>query len=381
MSAVSIIDDMAARGRHHFTTQEAASLLGSSVPAARAALRRLREKGRVAAPYRGFHVIVPPEYRRLGCLPADQLVPQLMGHLGLVYYAALLTAGRYHGAAHQQPQVFQVMVGKNRPAITCGEVRVAFAARSNISQRDPDHHDQHAARLSRGLDARSDGFRSRWLPQTLRRSRQRRHRADRPPSTPGHRGRSPPRARLDPWLGTPRRAFKTGRVVLVYRMRSEGPAPLPMRLKIEINSREHFSVFDLVERPFQVRSRWFSGGAVVKTYELDKLLGTKLRALYQRKKGRDLFDLWTASRMAGVDPERVITCFGRYLDNDGLRVSRAEFERNMAAKLVDETSTRDIEPLLAPRAAWNLNDAARYAQDELIARLPGDALKGVGVDA
>ena len=85
--------------------------------------------------------------------------------------------------------------------------------------------------------------------------------------------------------------------------------------------------------------------------------------------------------MAGVDPERVITCFGRYLDNDGLRISRAEFERNMAAKLVDETSTRDIEPLLAPRAAWNLNDAARYAQDELIARLPGDALKGVGVDA
>ena len=132
--AASIIDDLASRGRYHFTTQEAASLLGSSVPAARAALRRLREKGRVAVPYRGFHVIVPPEYRRLGCLPGDQFVPQLMNHLGLDYYAALLTAGRYHGAAHQQPQVFQVVVAKNRPEITCGQVRVSFVARRNAGE-------------------------------------------------------------------------------------------------------------------------------------------------------------------------------------------------------------------------------------------------------
>lgn len=84
-------------------------------------------------PYRGFFVIVPSEYRRLGCLPADQFIPQLMEHLGLAYYAAILSAGRYHGAAHQQPQVFQVMVPTNRPAITCGQVRVAFVARHNVS--------------------------------------------------------------------------------------------------------------------------------------------------------------------------------------------------------------------------------------------------------
>jgi len=133
MSAAELIDDLASRGRYHFTTKEAAALLSSSVVAARAALRRLQQKRVVAIPYRGFYVIVPPEYRRLGCLPADQFVPQLMEHLGLDYYAALLTAGRYHGAAHQQPQVFQVMVAKNRPAITCGEVRVAFVARRNVA--------------------------------------------------------------------------------------------------------------------------------------------------------------------------------------------------------------------------------------------------------
>lgn len=133
MAIADLIDDLAARGRYHVTTDEAAEWLGSSVVATRAALRRLRQKRLVATPYRGFYVIVPPEYRRLGCLPADQFVPGLMAHLRLDYYAALLTAGRYHGAAHQQPQVFQVMVAKNRPPIACGDVRVQFVARRNVA--------------------------------------------------------------------------------------------------------------------------------------------------------------------------------------------------------------------------------------------------------
>ena len=184
------------------------------------------------------------------------------------------------------------------------------------------------------------------------------------------------RARLDPWLGTPRRTLKEGRVVLLYRMQSEGPTPLPLRLKVEINSREHFSVFDLVERRFELRSRWYSGDAFITTYELDELLGTKLRALYQRKKSRDLFDLWAANRAAGCDPERIVTCFLRYLEEGGLRVSRAEFEANLAAKLTDTMFARDIEPLLAPHVEWNIEQAARYARAELLARLPGEPWKG-----
>ena len=133
MPATDLIDALASRGKYHFTTREAVESLGASVAAVRASLRRLRRKGLVAAPYRGFHVIVPPEYRRLGCLPADQFIPQLMEHLGVDYYAGLLTAGRYHGAAHQQPQVFQVVVAKNRPPIACGEVRAAFVARHNVA--------------------------------------------------------------------------------------------------------------------------------------------------------------------------------------------------------------------------------------------------------
>lgn len=134
MSVSDFIADLAARGRYDFTTGEASQSEGSSQGAVRAALRRLKKKGIVATPYRGFHVIVPPEYRRVGCLPAEQFIPQLMGRLGLAYYGALLTAARYHGAAHQQPQVFQVMVQKNRPPLACGDVRVAFVARHNADR-------------------------------------------------------------------------------------------------------------------------------------------------------------------------------------------------------------------------------------------------------
>jgi predicted transcriptional regulator of viral defense system len=131
-SAISFIDDLQASGRFVFTTDQAVVALGGSVAAVRAAIRRLKEKRLVAAPYRGFHVVVPPAYRRLGCLPADQFVPQLMAHIGEPYYVGLLSAASYHGAAHQAPQVFQVMLRKARRRLTCGDVRVDFVGRRDM---------------------------------------------------------------------------------------------------------------------------------------------------------------------------------------------------------------------------------------------------------
>jgi predicted transcriptional regulator of viral defense system len=133
-SASQYVLELASRGRSHFTTAEAVASLGGSVPAVRAALRRLKAKGAIADPHQGFHVIVSPEYRRLGCLPADQFVPQLMHHLGEPYYVALLSAAELHGAAHQRPQSFQVMVGTNRRSLLCGEVRVQFTARKDLER-------------------------------------------------------------------------------------------------------------------------------------------------------------------------------------------------------------------------------------------------------
>lgn len=106
--------------------------LGVSADAAKLALHRLAKQKLIASPARGFYVIVPPEYLSLGCLPADQFIPELMKRLNLPYYAGLLSAAQYHGAAHQRPQEFQVFLPKNRRPIQCGAVRVAFMARKRL---------------------------------------------------------------------------------------------------------------------------------------------------------------------------------------------------------------------------------------------------------
>lgn len=184
------------------------------------------------------------------------------------------------------------------------------------------------------------------------------------------------RAVLDPWLGTPRWKQTEGRVTFVYRFQSEDNPPIPMRLKIEINSREHFAVHGFKRLPFRVSSRWYDGACDIPTYELDELLGTKLRALYQRRKGRDLFDLDTALRHDVVDPARIVAAFAAYMKHGGHTVTRAQFERNIALKMADTQFTADISPLLSDGYAWNLHAAAETVSQALIATLPGAAWDG-----
>ena len=126
------ISDLAANGRYHFAADEMRKALGVSADAAKLSLYRLAKRGLVASPARGFYIIVPPEYKRLGSLPADQFLPALMEWRKTRYYAGLLTAAQYHGSAHHRPQEFQVMVEKNQRPIECGSVRVSFIARKKM---------------------------------------------------------------------------------------------------------------------------------------------------------------------------------------------------------------------------------------------------------
>ncbi len=178
------------------------------------------------------------------------------------------------------------------------------------------------------------------------------------------------RSTLDPWLGVPRWKQTEGRVTFVYRFASEDTPPINMRLKVEINSREHFAVHGFKLVPFSVASRWFKGECEISTYELDELLGTKLRALYQRKKGRDLFDLAVALEQDGVDPGRIIKIFAAYMDHGGHTVARAQFEQNMLQKLKDPQFTADISPLLAKGYSWDIVKAGAAVDKALIQLLP-----------
>jgi predicted nucleotidyltransferase component of viral defense system len=180
------------------------------------------------------------------------------------------------------------------------------------------------------------------------------------------------RSVLDPWLREPRWKQSEGRVTFVYRFTSEDVPPLPLRLKVETNTREHFAVHGYAQIPYEVRSRWFDGACAIPTYDFDELLGTKLRALYQRKKGRDLFDLAIALSSGKANPERIVHAFGVYLDHGGHHVTRDLFERNLEDKLQDPLFTADIGPLLASGHSWDIQAAATIVTNSLIRIIPAD---------
>lgn len=128
----AFLDALQTSGRYTFTRAEARKALGVSGPALKNALWRLARAGRVAAPRRGFYVIVPPEYRAAGCLPASWFIHDLMAYLRRPYYVGLLTAASLHGAAHQAPQEFQVVSDHPLGVIEAGRVRIRFVKKGHL---------------------------------------------------------------------------------------------------------------------------------------------------------------------------------------------------------------------------------------------------------
>jgi predicted nucleotidyltransferase component of viral defense system len=128
--------------------------------------------------------------------------------------------------------------------------------------------------------------------------------------------------------------------------------------------------------PFTVASRWFEGACDVQTYEIDELLGTKLRTLYQRKQARDLFDLEIALTRLPADPQRVVAAFLEYMARDGHQITRAQVEQNLALKMRDRTFLADLSPLLAGGDAWDPVAAEARVSRDIVALLPGDPWKG-----
>lgn len=179
------------------------------------------------------------------------------------------------------------------------------------------------------------------------------------------------------WLGEA--AFEQSPVApkLTFRVPSEdGTAPL--RLKVEINTRETEACDAPQSIPYAVENPWFTGHAQVATFSREEMLATKLRALMQRNKGRDLFDLSHALAVfEGLDTARVIAYFQYYLQRAELNVSRAEAERRMFEKLRNPRFLADMRPLLPPAAADALTDeaATRAFSDVFtgfVIKLPGE---------
>lgn len=178
------------------------------------------------------------------------------------------------------------------------------------------------------------------------------------------------RERLNPWLGEPKNDISPRGATLTYRFESELPPIIRLRLKIEINTREHFCLLPIQQTQFAVDSRWFSGEATLPIYATTELLGTKLRALYQRRKGRDLFDLWQAHRAGVLDAPAVASAFAHYMAAENHPVSTAEFILNLAAKIKHAGFLSDTPPLLRPGVSYNPSEAYAWITQELLPLVP-----------
>ena len=173
------------------------------------------------------------------------------------------------------------------------------------------------------------------------------------------------------WLGEPVVKQKKHNNTLVFKVQPTDMDAGEIHLKVEINCKEHFSVLPMVWVPFKVENSWFFGECEVLTYELAELTGTKLRAVYQRRKGRDLFDLWKILTLVPeIDRERVMQSYERYLGFTASHLpTYKEFVMNMEEKLQDEEFLTDTQMILGPQVEYNPQVAWEKVKTDLVERL------------
>jgi predicted nucleotidyltransferase component of viral defense system len=174
---------------------------------------------------------------------------------------------------------------------------------------------------------------------------------------------------IDPWLGKPDRDFSFICSTLTYYTTSEDG--FPMQLKIEINTREHQASMGFKSLPFTCNSEWSNGSTTIYTYALEELLGTKLRALYQRRKGRDLYDVYTALiTFSFLNHNSILDCFSLYTAKE--HISKLQFLTNLEEKLKDGAFRTDILPLLPrQKQTYDPDEAFKFVATQLIEKLQG----------
>lgn len=176
------------------------------------------------------------------------------------------------------------------------------------------------------------------------------------------------------WLGSP--SFSRGKhsMRLVYSFTPESDGASTLKLKVEMNTREHESLNGIVFLPFAMENPWHEAEALVATYTPDELFSTKLRALLQREKNRDLFDLYHGLDQLELDPMRVVSGLEYYLAQQGLSINRANAEERMLRKLT-RSLVEDIQPLLPPGIVFDEGlalEAFERVWRELIACMKGE---------
>lgn len=173
------------------------------------------------------------------------------------------------------------------------------------------------------------------------------------------------------FLGDPKRKLKEHNFTLVYRFDSEVPPAVNLRLKVETNTREHFKVLGYNQFPFEVKSSWYTGNCNLTTYHLEELLGTKLRALYQRSKGRDLYDMYIAlTQHPDLDIDALLNCYREYMKfSVDHPPTQKQYLLNMEAKMEDPEFLGDTIALLRPDVPYDPKEAYEIVRTKLIEKI------------
>jgi len=137
------------------------------------------------------------------------------------------------------------------------------------------------------------------------------------------------------WLGKCKRERASHSMRFIYRFTPEAQPEAALKLKIEINTREHGSLFGLQPYPFEVANGWFRATANILSFSPEELFGTKLRALLQRRKNRDLFDLYVALQQLSLCPGKLIDSFEHY---------RVSLDTGAASRLTDGNAWEEYSP-------------------------------------
>lgn len=120
------------------------------------------------------------------------------------------------------------------------------------------------------------------------------------------------------------------------------------KLKVEINVRETLPQAPLLRVPYKVESDYFNGQTTIVAFDKEEMIGSKIRALYQRKKGRDLFDLYELGKLQ-FNWDNIVKSF-KILN---IGASKLDFENNLKEKMGNPEFLEDIIPLLPNDAKYD----------------------------
>ena len=171
-----------------------------------------------------------------------------------------------------------------------------------------------------------------------------------------------------------RNAAKPSRILrCIYKVPSVSAPNRELTVEVETNVSERLPKYPLQRLPFAFNFRGERLQSTLVSYNINEMLGTKMRALFQRKKGRDLFDLYwalTTKSALPVTVDDIVSAFQHYMREEDTTVPRAEFVAHLHSCTEDSAGfCTDMTPLLRKDLDYDPRKAGSYLESQVLSRL------------